>query len=91
MSSPAVLSERQTRPLKRAWELVDSALDTLSHRNKMVKLADLSEVGWAVVDEYESHQLASDSGGRETNFQSGSESQQEITRSQVKTGIKLPS
>ena len=47
--------------LKRAFEEVDGARSQLSYRNKLIKLADMSDSGWAVVAEYESHQLASDS------------------------------
>ena len=35
--------------------------DILQHRQKLIKLADKSEVGWKLVDEYESHELADDS------------------------------
>jgi hypothetical protein len=38
-----------------------SSLDILSHRQKMIQLADASELGWRVVHEYEQNLLADDS------------------------------
>ena len=35
--------------------------DILQHRQKLIKLADKSEVVWKLVDKYESHELADDS------------------------------
>ena len=49
------------RNLKRAYSECRDAVDDLSHRNKLIRLADMSEAGWAAVDEYEQHALASDS------------------------------
>ena len=37
------------------------AIDMISHRQKLVQLADSSELGWRVVAEYEANPLASDS------------------------------
>ena len=48
-------------PVKRAFSDVSFALDTINHRNKLVKLADSSDAGWTAVTEYETHELASDS------------------------------
>ena len=36
-------------------------IDTVLHRQKLIKMADSSELGWRVVQEYESHPLADDS------------------------------
>ena len=44
-----------------ALDEIDSARGELVHRNKLIKLADMSEAGWAAVSEYETHQLADDS------------------------------
>jgi len=38
-----------------------SAKDMIRHRQKLVQLADSSELGWRVVSEYEANPLASDS------------------------------
>ena len=46
---------------KRAREEVSTIMEDVSHRNKLIKLADLSDGGWATVTEYETHQLADDS------------------------------
>ena len=47
--------------IKRAHDHIEDAIDVLGHRNKLIKLADMSEAGWAAVSEYETHQLAEDS------------------------------
>ncbi|MCG8049359.1 MAG: zinc finger domain-containing protein [Candidatus Thiodiazotropha endolucinida] len=39
---------------------ITEGIDILNHRQKLVKLADSSELGWRVVQEYEAHPLASD-------------------------------
>ena len=54
-------NEENAYSLKRARDEIGDAMDALEHRNKMVKLADMSDSGWAVVNEYETHQLAADS------------------------------
>lgn len=36
-------------------------MDLMVHRQKLIRLADKSELGWKVVQEYETHELASDS------------------------------
>ena len=40
---------------------VSKGIDILNHKQKLIKLADSSELGWKVVQEYESHPLADDS------------------------------
>ena len=44
-----------------AQRKISEGIDILSHRQKLVKLADSSEHGWKVVQEYEAHPLAEDS------------------------------
>ncbi len=44
-----------------ALPILEKAKEELSKRNKLVKLADKSEAGWAAVDEYQQDELASDS------------------------------
>ena len=38
-----------------------TAMDMLEHRQKLVCLADMSDLGWRVVNEYETNPLADDS------------------------------
>ena len=45
------------------------AIDILNHRQMLVKLEDSSELGWQVVQEYESHPLASDEEDEKTHVQ----------------------
>jgi hypothetical protein len=47
--------------IERAKEKVTEGITLLNQRQKLVKLADSSELGWKVVNEYTQHQLASDS------------------------------
>ena len=44
-----------------AKQKIQEAIANLEKRNKLVKLADKSEVGWAIADEYQKDQLASNS------------------------------
>ena len=43
-------NEENAYSLKRARDEIGDAMDALEHRNKMVKLADMSDSGWAVVN-----------------------------------------
>lgn len=45
----------------KAANRISEGIALLSHRQKLVKLADQSETGWKVVEEYETNALASDS------------------------------
>ena len=45
----------------KAQEELGQGKESLLHRNKLIKLADLSECGWRTVQEYEAHQLAENS------------------------------
>ncbi|KAK3096687.1 hypothetical protein FSP39_002370 [Pinctada imbricata] len=38
-----------------------SISELVTHRHKLIKLADSSKLGWKVVEQYETHQLADDS------------------------------
>lgn len=38
---------------------ITEGIDVLNHRQKLIKLADSSELGWRVVQEYEAQPLAS--------------------------------
>ena len=40
---------------------ISEGLDLISNRQKVIRLADSSELGWSVVKEYQSNPLASDS------------------------------
>ena len=44
-----------------AHDEISQGKDLLLHRNKLIKLADMSETGWRTVQEYETHQLAENS------------------------------
>ena len=55
------IDEREVTELHAAHAAVVESKDLLKKRQKLVKLADKSESGWKVVDEYESNELAEDS------------------------------
>ena len=46
-------SEAQTVALQKAKDELEKGLSLLASRQKRIKLADRSEYGWAVIDEYE--------------------------------------
>ena len=56
-----VAEERGSELLKEAKEDLDEDMKILSRRQKMIKFADRSEAGWAVVEEYKEDALASNS------------------------------
>ena len=47
--------------LSRAKEAVEKGIELLSRRKKLIKLADCSKAGWALVEEYVEDDLAEDS------------------------------
>ena len=53
-------TKTQGEVLQRAKEELQKGLTLLADRQKRIKLADRSEYGWALVDEYEDDELASD-------------------------------
>ena len=55
------LSQNTAESTVLAKARVSEGIDILKHRQKLIKLADSSELGWKVVQEYESHPLADDS------------------------------
>ena len=61
-----------------AHRKISEGIDILSHRQKLVKLADSSEHGWKVVQEYEAHPLAEDS-----------DDEKKIYRAQLKADRKV--
>ncbi|XP_070563993.1 uncharacterized protein [Ptychodera flava] len=62
----ATLDKANTNLQKNKFQQVAADLkegmEMLEHRQKLIKMADRSEFGWAVVQEYEADELASDSG-----------------------------
>lgn len=61
-----------------AQRKISEGIDILSHRQKLVKLADGSEHGWKVVQEYEAHPLAEDS-----------DDEKKIYHAQLKADLKV--
>ncbi|KAK3084685.1 hypothetical protein FSP39_017394 [Pinctada imbricata] len=56
-----IQSEFEPQNLEKAKSTIAEGIDLVKHRQKLVKLADSSELGWKVVLEYESNPLADDS------------------------------
>ena len=55
------LSQNTSESMVSAKARVSEGIDILNHRQKLIKLANSSELGLKVVQEYESHPLADDS------------------------------
>lgn len=76
--------------LKRAFEELDEALDKLSRRNKHIKLADMSEAGWRVVDEYASHELASNSEDEKKIFRAETRAKRKMREASFRSRRRRP-
>jgi hypothetical protein len=81
-------NKETTYSLKRAHEGIDDAVDLLEHRNKLIKLADMSDSGWAVVNEYEAHQLADDSEDEKRILKAEARASKKIRESRLKRSAK---
>lgn len=55
------LSTPSADTIKKAKDYVSEGKDLIKHRQKLIKMADGSELGWKIVQEYEANPLASDS------------------------------
>ena len=58
----AMPSSSSTAALDRAKEALAEGRKQLAERQKLIKIADRSDLGWAVVEEYTADELADDSG-----------------------------
>ena len=67
---------------------MDDARGQIRQRNKLIKLADMSESGWAVVAEYEAHQLASDSDDEKRIQKAEARANRKAKESRVKRSAK---
>ena len=55
------LAEKDEAGVLAAQQKIAEGMELMSHRQKLVKLADSSKHGWKKVDQYEVHQVADDS------------------------------
>ena len=51
----------ELRSASKGIDFIQEAQDKLKHRNKIIRIADNSSLGWTVVAEYEKNDVASDS------------------------------
>ena len=58
---PATFTDGDMASLMSANSTLDEGKDILFHRQKLIKLADKSDSGWKIVEEYESNELADNS------------------------------
>ncbi|XP_069141252.1 uncharacterized protein [Argopecten irradians] len=63
---------------ERASASIAEGMDIVKHRQKLIKMADSSETGWKVVEEYETNALAEDS-----------EDEKRITRAEARAQRKI--
>ena len=63
-----------------AAKCIGEGIDILTHRQKLVKMADSSENGWKTVEEYETNSLSDDS-----------DDEKRIRRADLSAGQKLKS
>lgn len=63
-----------------------SAKDLLSHRQKIIQLADSSELGWRLVKEYEANPIASDSDDEKRIFKAEARASRKMKSEKVKRG-----
>ncbi len=60
---PATSTSSSSEPLatlNKAMEFLKSSKSTLQQRQKLIRMADRSELGWLVINEYEEDELADD-------------------------------
>ena len=56
-----VLSQLDRNNVRKAVKLLQDSLAVIKKRSKLIRIADKAEGGWKTVDEYLSHEVASDS------------------------------
>ena len=78
------------RVAKRARDDLGDVFEGMIRRNKLIKLADTSEGGWATVSEYETHQLAENSEDERRILKAESRAVKEIREAQKRRGAKRP-
>ena len=59
-SGNSALKALETRSIPKAKEELNKGISLINTRQKIIKLADKSEFGWATVQEYVSDELADD-------------------------------
>ena len=74
--------------LKRAFDELEGATEILTRRNKHIKLADMSDAGWRVVDEYEAHELASNSEDEKKIFKAENRAKRKMKEAALKNKSK---
>lgn len=57
----SLLGDSTIQSTKAAHEKIVQGMNTPVHRQKLIKLADSSDLGWRIVQEYEAHILADNS------------------------------
>ena len=63
-----------------------SAKTLIAHRQKLIRLADLSELGWRVVSEYEANPLASDSEDEKRIYRAEARANRRLKTERAKKG-----
>ena len=63
---------------------ISEGIDIIKHRQKLIKLADTSEAGWRVVQEYETNPLAEDSEDEKRIFKAQNRAERKVKADKAK-------
>ena len=74
----AIPSSSTSQALTRAREELQKGRKLIAERQKLIRIADRADLGWAVVEEYTADELADDSGKVEKPDATGNEFEREL-------------
>lgn len=70
--------------IAKAKEKLAEGMDIINHRQKIIKIADSSELGWRVVQEYEANPLADDSDDEKKLFKAETRAERKMKAAKTK-------
>ena len=78
------LNNLNAESVERAKKSVSEGKSLIQQRQKMLKLADSSELGWKVVSEYQANPLASDSEDERKMYKAEVRAERKVRKDQLK-------